>query len=127
MPVSGAEVALLDLIFLHDTPLIRSTFSWNDIGGLLEDTPRASDWPTLIEMVRKHEGEQSAAIAARWFERQPASVTVFRDSDGVVTGFSCVITLRPDDRDLIEADPGAGAAWRCCRRSTPISCSSSIT
>src|SRR5262249_36766682 len=29
-------VALLDLIFLHDNPLIRSAFSWNDIGGLLE-------------------------------------------------------------------------------------------
>jgi hypothetical protein len=64
-------VALLDLIFLHDNPLIRSAFSWNDIGGLLEDTPRASDWLALVEMVRKHEGGPSAAIAARWFERQP--------------------------------------------------------
>ena len=113
-------IALLDLIFLHDNPLIRSTFSWNDIGGLLEDTPRASDWPALIEMVRKHEGEQSAAIAARWFERQPEGVTVFRDSDGVVTGFSCLIALRSDDRDLIEADPGAGAAWRWVQAQPPL-------
>jgi DNA-binding SARP family transcriptional activator len=113
-------VALLDLIFLHDNPLIRSTFSWNDIGGLLEDTPRASDWPALIDMVRKHEGEPSAAIAARWFERQPESVTVFRDSEGAVTGFSCLITLRAEDRDLIDADPGASAAWRWMQTQPPL-------
>jgi hypothetical protein len=113
-------VALLDLIFLHDNPLIRSAFSWNDIGGLLEDSPRTSDWPALIEMVRTHEGEQSAAIAARWFERQPESVTVFRDGDGVVTGFSCLITLRADDRDLIDADPGAAAAWRWVQAQPPL-------
>jgi DNA-binding SARP family transcriptional activator len=113
-------LALLDLIFLHDNPLIRSAFSWNDIGGLLEDTPRAGDWPALIEMVRKHEGEQSAAIAARWFERQPASVTVFRDSEGTVTGFSCLIVLRDEDRDLIEADPGASAAWRWVQSQPPL-------
>jgi DNA-binding SARP family transcriptional activator len=119
-PQHEQYLALLDLIFLHDNPLIRSAFSWNDIGGLLEDTPRASDWPALIEMVRAHEGEQSAAIAARWFERQPSSVTVFRDSDGVVIGFSCLITLRPDDSDLIAADPGAEAAWRWVHSQPPL-------
>jgi DNA-binding SARP family transcriptional activator len=113
-------IALLDLIFLHDNPLIRSTFSWNDIGGLMEDTPRLADWPALIEMVRKHEGQQSAEIAARWFERQPESVTVFRDGDGVVTGFGCFVALRSEDRDLIEADPGASAAWRYVQAQPPL-------
>ena len=50
--------------------------------------------------------------SARWFARQPESVTVFRDSDGSVTGFSCVITLRAEDSDLIDSDPGASTAWR---------------
>jgi hypothetical protein len=113
-------IALLDLIFLHDNPLIRSAFSWNDIGGLLEDTPRPGDWPALIDMVRRHEGAQSAEIAARWFERQPESVTVFRNGDGEVTGFSCFIALRPGDRDLIEADPGARTAWRWVQSQPPL-------
>jgi DNA-binding SARP family transcriptional activator len=119
---SGHEqyVALLDLIFLHDNPLIRSTFSWNDIGGLVEDSPRASDWPALIEMVRQHEGEHAAAIAAGWFERQPEGVTVFRDGNGVVTGFNCFVTLRPVDQDLIAADPGAAAAWRYVQSQPPM-------
>jgi DNA-binding SARP family transcriptional activator len=104
-------LALLDLIFLHDNPLIRSTFTWNDIAGLLEDTPRESDWPMLVEMVRRHEGDQSADLAARWFAHQPEGVTVFRDSTGVVTGFNCFVTLRPEDREWSLADPCAAAIW----------------
>jgi hypothetical protein len=113
-------VALLDLIFLHDNPLIRSIFTWNDIGGLLEDSPRATDWPALIDMVRKYEGAESAALAARWFECQPEGVTVFRDASGVVTGFSCFVTLRPSEQELIAQDPGTAAAWRFVQSQPPL-------
>lgn len=98
-------LALLDLIFLHDSPLLRSIFTWNDIGGLVEDTPRAFDWPALIEMVRRHEGDESAAIAAGWFARQPEGTIVFRDVEGAITGFLMYIVLRPEDADQMAADP----------------------
>ena len=113
-------LALLDLIFLHDNPLIRSTFTWNDIAGLLEDTPRESDWPILVEMVRRHEGDQSADLAARWFAHQPDSVTIFRDSTGVVTGFNCFVILRPEDREWSLADPSAAAIWRYLDTRPPL-------
>lgn len=113
-------LALLDLIFLHDNPLIRSTFTWNDIAGLLEDGPRESDWPTLIELVRRHEGDQSAELAARWFARQPESVTVFRDGTGAVTGFNCFVTLHPEDREWSMADPCAAAIWRYLDTQPPL-------
>ncbi|MFN8505569.1 BTAD domain-containing putative transcriptional regulator [Kouleothrix sp.] len=113
-------LALLDLIYLHDNPLIRSTFTWNDIAGLVEDTPRAADWPTLIEMVRRHEGDESAALAARWFARQPEGVTVFRDGAGNVTGFNCFLALRPEDRAASEFDPCAQALWRYADTLPPL-------
>ncbi len=113
-------VTLLDLIFLHDTPLIRSLFAWNDIGGLMEDTPRADDWPVLVEMVRQHEGLESAVLAAGWFQRQPQSVTVFRDGSGAVTGFNCFVELREADRDLVDADPCARAAWQYMQTLPPL-------
>jgi DNA-binding SARP family transcriptional activator len=116
-------LALLDLIFLHDNPLIRSTFTWNDIAGLLEDAPRESDWPILIEMVRRHEGDQSAELAARWFAHQPESVTVFRDGSGAVTGFNCFVTLRPEDREWSLADPCAMAIWRYLDAQQPLEAS----
>ncbi|MBK9714376.1 MAG: AAA family ATPase [Kouleothrix sp.] len=113
-------VALLDLIFLHDNPFIRSLFTWNDIGGLVEDMPRATDWPALVEMVGRHEGADSAALARRWFERQPEGVTVYRDGDGEVTGFDCFVLLRPEERAWAEEDPCAAAVWRFLDKQPPL-------
>jgi DNA-binding SARP family transcriptional activator len=113
-------VALLDLIFLHDNPFMRSMFTWNDIGGLVEDMPRAGDWPALVEMVRQHEGDALAELAARWFERQPESVTVYRDGSGEVTGFNCFVLLWPEERAWAEADPCAAAVWRFLDTQPPL-------
>ena len=113
-------VALLDLIFLHDNPLIRSVFTWNDIGGLMEDTPRTTDWPALVEMVRRHEGEESAQIAAYWFERQPENVAVYRDGSGAVVGFAARLLLRAVDHETIEADPCVAMVWRYLERQPPL-------
>lgn len=113
-------LALLDLIFLHDNPLIRSTFSWNDIAGLMEDAPRPADWPALIAMVRRHEGEAAAELAGRWFALQPESVTVFRDAAGTVTGFNCFVELRPAQRAATLFDPAAQAAWRYLDTRPPL-------
>ena len=46
-------IALLDLIFLHDSPLIRSAFSWNEIAGLMEDSPRTTDRPARSWLATK--------------------------------------------------------------------------
>lgn len=113
-------LALLDLIFLHDNPAIRSTFTWNDIAGLIEDTPRTADWPALAAMVRHHEGAASAELAMRWFERQPVGVTVFRDHTGAVTGFNCFVALQPGDRAASEFDPCMRAIWRYLDTRPPL-------
>jgi DNA-binding SARP family transcriptional activator len=114
------HITLLDLIFLHDNPLIRSIFTWNDMGGIREDTPRASDWPTLIEMVQRHEGAESARIAEQWFARQPEGVSVYRDSSGAVAGFTAVVRLYKADPELIELDPCAAAAWGYLQQQLPL-------
>jgi hypothetical protein len=113
-------LALLDLIFLHDNPFIRSLFAWNDIGGVVEDVPRTADWPALVEMVRRHEGDEAAELARRWFERQPEGVTAYRDAAGEVTGFSCFVVLRPEERAWAEADPCAAAVWRFLDGEPPL-------
>jgi DNA-binding SARP family transcriptional activator len=113
-------VTLLDLIFLHDTPLIRSIFTWNEIGGLMEDAPREYDWPVLVEMVRRHEGEESAQIAARWFADQPESVTVYRDGTGAVTGFSIFAALRDQERGFHDTDPCVAAIQRYLATQPPL-------
>jgi DNA-binding SARP family transcriptional activator len=114
------NAALLDLIFLHDNPLIHSIFAWNDIGGLMEDAPHATDWPAVLEIVRRHEGEESAAIAERWFARQPESVSVFRDGSGAVVGFLACLRLTAPDQEMIERDPCFAVAWRYLQRQQPL-------
>ncbi|HWQ13140.1 MAG TPA: BTAD domain-containing putative transcriptional regulator [Roseiflexaceae bacterium] len=111
--------ALLDLIYLHDSPVMQAIFTWSEVGGLVEDTPRAADLPALLEMVRAHEGEASARLAAAYFARQPESVAVFRNDAGEVTGFTCFVTLRPDEAPP-EDDPCALAVQRHLRTLPPL-------
>jgi hypothetical protein len=112
--------ALLDLIFLHDNPLLRAIFTWNDIGGLLEDAPRAEDWPALTEIVRRHEGDESARIAERWFARYPSSVTLYRDSGGSAVGFFACLRMQAPDPEMVEHDPCAALAWRYLSKQAPL-------
>jgi DNA-binding SARP family transcriptional activator len=112
--------ALLDLIFLHDNPIIHSIFTWNDIGGLMEDSPRATDWPAVIEIVRRHEGDESAAIAKRWFARQPESVSVYRDNSGAVVGFMAHMQMAAPDPEMLEIDPCMAVAWSYLERQPPL-------
>jgi transcriptional regulator with XRE-family HTH domain len=114
------QMALLDLIFLHDNPLVRSTFTWSELGGLVEDLPRTEDWPTLIEMVRRHEGEESAELARLWFAHQPEGIVVFRDSVGALAGFNCFVVLRPSEQELIDSDPCTAAIWRFVQSQPPL-------
>ncbi|HET9223548.1 MAG TPA: BTAD domain-containing putative transcriptional regulator [Roseiflexaceae bacterium] len=116
----GQYSALLDLIFLHDNPLLRAIFTWNDIGGLVEDTPRVEDWPALLEIVRRHEGEESARIAERWFARHPASVTLYRDGGGTAVGFFACLRMQAPDSEMIEIDPCAALAWRYLSKQAPL-------
>jgi hypothetical protein len=114
------HVTLLDLIFLHDNPLIRSIFTWSDLGAIREDTPRASDWPVLLDMIQRHEGPESARIAECWFARQPEGVSVYRDSSGAALGFAALLRLYEPDRELIELDPCAAEAWRYLDQQPPL-------
>jgi DNA-binding SARP family transcriptional activator len=115
---AAQQQALLDLIFLHESPLIRSAFSWNDIGGYAEDTPRPDDWAALSELVARHEGAESARIAARWFVGQPDGVTVIRDAQGQPAGFNCILALRAGDGGA--GDPCVEAALRFMQSLPPL-------
>ena len=114
------HLALLDLIYLHDSPLLRATFTWNEVAGLMEDAARPADLPALVELVRRHEGGASAELAARWFALQPGGATVFRDDAGAVTGFHFMAELRSDQRELSLFDPCMQSVWRYLDTRPPL-------
>lgn len=115
---AAQQQALLDLIFLHESPLIRSIFTWHDLGGFSEDTARSDDWEALTAMVSRHEGAESARLAAHWFMSQPEGVTVIRGADGAPAGLNCIVALRQGDTG--GDDPCMEAVLRVMRGRPPL-------
>ena len=104
------ERSLVSLQFLQRVAQIPIG-AW-DIDDLTATPLRPSDVDSLVGLVRTYEGDESAAIAAYWLERQPEGVTVVRGRDGQPTGFLSMIALRETTPEDVARDPGVAAA-RC--------------
>lgn len=105
----------LDVLFIHRRGLALST-DWDGASDLRADVARPDDRPAIIEMVRLHEGDDNAALAARWLD-SGLEVRVVRTRDGVVAGFVAFIALERARAADIQADPATRAAWRVAKRS----------
>lgn len=117
---ADAERILADYIFLHrDHPVMRQFFAQlmeRPGTGLLTNMMREADVPDLVAMVRTHEGEACAHLAAYWFKEQPENVLVFRGA-GRIEGFSSFVAL---DRTGDLPDPGVAAARRYLEAHAPM-------
>lgn len=111
---------LFDYIFLHrDNPAIRPRFTWQENSSLLTDTMR-NDQSALVKMVAKHEGEESARLAAHWLARQPQEVLVFRDLKQQLAGFVLMVALHQASSEDLNADPGAIAVEHYLQNHAPL-------
>lgn len=108
---------LSDLVFLHrENPSVRPFFLWQESGTVFTDTFRPEDSPALVEMVDRHEGNESAALAGHWFARQPHHVSVLRGANGDPVGFLARVTLESTTAEDRQLDPAVDAAWRVLNR-----------
>lgn len=97
---------MLDTVFLHrENVVIRSFFDWQTTGSMIPYTLEESDIPELEKMVMKHEGEESAKLASRWFRKYPQNVTVWRDTEGLPLGFVLSLPLHEMGREDERFDP----------------------
>lgn len=118
---SEQQRTLLDFVFLHrDNAVIRSMLEWQTGAGVLCDAMRESDRDVLVAMVAKHEGPESAALAARWLARQPGGVTVYREEDGSAAGFIAMVELQNATADEIRGDPATRMAWQYLNARAPL-------
>jgi energy-coupling factor transporter ATP-binding protein EcfA2 len=92
-------------------PGVLSPVDWDAWGQQYPEPARPEDREPILDLVLAWEGEASAAIAARWWERQPEGFFVVRAQDGVVGGFLALLDLTRASPQDIAADPGAQAAW----------------
>jgi hypothetical protein len=112
--------ALADLMFLHRTsPIAPAMWDWDSLGQVYADELHPSDRAPILAMVERHEGRESAHIAAHWLERQPWAFSAFRGSGPEPIGFVAQLSLHEADEDDIARDPAARAAWDHARRHAP--------
>jgi hypothetical protein len=112
--------ALFDLKFLfRQARTAMSPVEWDSWGEYYPEPAHPEDRGSILELVRAWEGEPSAAIAARWLDRQPEGFFVIRDLDGEVQGVLAILDLARSSLDDVDADPGARAAWDYAHSSAP--------
>jgi hypothetical protein len=91
-------------------PGVGEVVRWADSPAFRVEVATEGDVPALIALVRRHEGDDSAAIAAHWFARQLDRVLVVRDASGAPAGLVVPIALERVSTGDLERDPAARAA-----------------
>lgn len=108
-PLTQAMV-LLDLIYLH--PDLRAFLQAPDDAALLRVEPiRAGEESAVADLVARHEGEKSAAIARGWLARQPGAWLVVREPGGDILGTVCLLALDHLASREDGGDPAVAAAF----------------
>jgi len=111
--------AIFDLKFLfRQARIAMAPVEWGSWGEYYPEPARPEDRGSILELVRAWEGEQSAAIAARWLDRQPGGFFVIRGLDGGVRGMLAILDLARSFPEDLDADPGArpGTSRTAARR-----------
>jgi len=116
---SSASDCMYTLLQLLPAPL-RKRMSERLGRGLTSEAATERDLPALAALVERHEGPESAAIAAHWLTRQLHNVTVIRDAAAAPAGLFATVALeRLSDADR-RIDPAVAAALAHLERRAPL-------
>ena len=112
--------AAFDLKFIfRNLPSVLSPVDWDTWGLSYPEPAGPGDRARVLALVAAAEGDEAAAIAARWLDRQPAGVFVVRGADDDVRGVLALLDLTAATEPDRRADPGAQAAWDYAHRCAP--------
>ena len=114
--------AYFELLYLHrNHPVMKPYFEWASMGRAYAEPAGPDDHADILDMVRHHEGAESAHIAAYWLRRQPHAFVVFRDTVGrQPIGFAASLTLSSPTPEDIQTDPAVHSAWEYVQRYGPL-------
>ena len=109
----GLEVQRVwfDLIYLQRyNSCLRPFMEWAGFATTFARTARTVEHDAILEMVERHEGRASAAIARHWLGRQPEAFLTVHIVTGDLIGFVAHLRLELATPDDLAADPAAAKA-----------------
>lgn len=110
----------LDILFIYrHTPGFAEFFAWDTLDSAYAEPARPADHPAILEMVRTHEGEASAAIARHWLQRQPEAFLVYRTTGGELYGFMTQLALQRATAEDAAIDPAVTSIWQYAQAHQP--------
>jgi hypothetical protein len=107
------------LYVIRTNPTNRPYFDWEAVEGLTAEPATADDAQTIVDIVKAHEGADSARIAAHWLRRQPGAFLMFRGVEGDQFGFIAHLALHEASAEDVAADPAVPAALQFAQRYGP--------
>ena len=112
--------ALADLMFLHrGNPAAAAFWDWDSLGEVYADRAQPAETAALVDLVARHEGRESGALARHWLERRPDAFAVVRGARTEPLGLLALVTLHDAAEEDIARDPVAAAAWAHAQRHAP--------
>jgi hypothetical protein len=113
--------AALDLLYLHrNNPAMQPIHDWEALSASYAEPASAADLGAILSLVERHEGPESARVAAYWWASQPQGFVVCRDARVGVVGFVAGVALEHPTQADLAADPAVAAAWAFAQRSGPL-------
>jgi hypothetical protein len=101
----------LDALFAARTqPSVSAYFDWSMSNEFYAGSLGPTDAEAVIEMVQRHEGAASAAIARYWLSRQPQAFRVLRQADGESFVFLAHLELGQVSEEDRAVDPAIESA-----------------
>lgn len=112
--------ALFDEKFLlRHQPDLMERLEWASFGAYYPEPARPADLPSLLELARDAEGDETATHVQRWWSLQPEAFSVVRRPNGVIRGFSAIVDLTGAAPEDVAADPVAAAIWAHVQEHAP--------
>jgi hypothetical protein len=113
--------AIFDEKFVfRNLPSVLSPVDWSAWGDRYPEPAHDADRAEILDLVTRHEGPESAQLAAHWFDRQRDGFAVVREPDGNVRGVIAHLDLTAASAADRDADPGTTAAWQQANTPEPV-------
>lgn len=119
-------IADLKFCFRHLRSVV-APISWGEWQDAYPDPARPDDREAVLGILESVDGEESAALAARWWDRQPEAFWVIREAGRRVRGVVAILDLTRATAADREADPGTAAAWTFVEAQAPARQGESVT